>query len=101
MSVSTQYYVYILTNTIHTVLYVGVTNDLWQRVAEHRAGKATFTARYNVHKLVHYEGFLWIQEAIAREKQLKAGSRQKKMDLIREFNPLWKDLAAGDEPAAD
>ncbi|MBC7448863.1 MAG: GIY-YIG nuclease family protein [Hymenobacteraceae bacterium] len=101
MSVSPQYYVYILANTVHTVLYVGVTNDLWRRVEEHRAGKSAFTARYNVHKLVYFEGFLWIQEAIAREKQLKAGSRQKKLELIREFNPLWKDLAAGDGSATE
>jgi putative endonuclease len=87
------YYVYILTNQYNTVLYTGVTNDLEARVREHRSPENRgFTARYRVHKLVYYETFDDIVEAIAREKQIKAGSRQKKIDLIVASNPWWKDL---------
>jgi putative endonuclease len=84
-----QFYIYILTNAAHTVLYVGVTNNLQRRVMEHKTGqnKKSFTKRYNVNKLVYYEVFSSITEAIKREKQLKAGSRQKKPDLINGFNP--------------
>ncbi|WP_426670564.1 GIY-YIG nuclease family protein [Mucilaginibacter sp. McL0603] len=87
------YYVYILTNKSNTVLYVGVTNDLQNRVSEHKIYKG-FTAKYECNKLVYYEEYQWIQDAIAREKQLKAGSRQKKIDLITVENPLWNDLSA-------
>lgn len=87
------YYVYILTNIHNTVLYTGVTNDLEMRVLEHRSPENHgFTARYNVHKLVYYEEFDDVVEAIAREKQIKAGSRQKKIDLVNSMNPWWKDL---------
>ena len=76
------YYVYLLTNANHTVLYIGVTNDLTRRVAEHKSGNHEgFTKKYNVHKLVHFETFPDIKPAIAREKQLKAGSRGQKADL--------------------
>jgi putative endonuclease len=87
-------YIYILTNKNHTVLYTGVTSALAQRVWKHRAGQFinAFTSRYNVTKLVYYEGFLSIGEAIAREKQIKAGSRKKKVDLINSMNPDWNDL---------
>jgi putative endonuclease len=87
-------FVYIITNTHNTALYTGVTNDLKRRVHEHRtkAKPKSFTARYNVNKLVYYEGFHRIEEAIAREKQIKAGSRQKKIDLINSQNPEWNDL---------
>jgi putative endonuclease len=87
-----KYCVYILTNIHHTVLYTGVTNDLQRRVMEHKAGKSTFTKRYNITKLVYYECGDDINIAIFREKQIKAGSRQKKLDLINNFNPEWKDL---------
>ncbi|MBI3914949.1 MAG: GIY-YIG nuclease family protein [Chloroflexi bacterium] len=88
-----QYYVYIVTNKHNTVLYTGVTNDLWRRVSEHRMKILHgFTSRYNVSKLVYYETFEDIEAAIAREKQIKAGSRQKKLDLINEMNPDWNDL---------
>ena len=87
------YFVYILTNKYNTVLYTGVTNDLERRMQEHRSpDNRGFTARYNVHKLVYYETFVDVVEAIAREKRIKSGSRQKKIDLIVEFNPWWKDL---------
>ena len=88
------YYVYIMTNKMNTVLYTGVTNDLMRRVYEHKnkLDVKSFTARYNVNKLVYYETTNSIQSAIEREKQIKAGSRKKKEDLIKEFNPDWKDL---------
>ena len=88
------YYVYIMTNKMNTVLYTGVTNDLMRRVYEHKnkLDIKSFTARYNVNKLVYYETINSIQSAIEREKQIKAGSRKKKEDLINEFNPDWKDL---------
>ena len=91
-----QYYVYILTNVEHTVLYVGVTNDLQARVYEHKSKIVKgFTAKYNCNKLVHFEEYNWIQDAIEREKQLKAGSRKKKIDLIVTNNSKWDDLSIG------
>jgi putative endonuclease len=88
-----QYFVYILTNDRHTVLYTGVTNDLVRRMDEHRAGLSRFTSRYNVHKLVYFEEFHEINDAIAREKQIKGGSRRKKVVLIDRMNPHWRDLS--------
>ena len=87
-------FVYILTNTHHTVLYVGVTKDLKKRVVQHRdkINPKSFTARYNIHKLVFYEGFMYLNDAIAYEKLLKGGSRKKKIELIEGMNPEWKDL---------
>ena len=84
-----QYYVYILTNVADRVLYVGVTNDLQRRVYEHREnlGKG-FTSRYNVHKLVYFEIFDDAYTAISRKKQIKAGSREDKVRLVREQNPI-------------
>lgn len=91
-----QYHVYILTNKNNAVLYVGVTSDLQGRVWEHKNGAHLgFTKKYGCDKLVYYEEYQWIQDAIAREKQLKAGSRQKKMDLINLENAEWKDLSEG------
>ena len=86
--------IYIITNKTHTTLYVGVTSDLYARLIEHREKKypTSFSARYKLTKLVYYELFHSIEEAIAREKQLKGGSRKKKLDLIRTMNPQWKDL---------
>jgi len=87
------YYVYILTNKRHTVLYTGVTNDLKRRVFEHREKMiAGFTKKYNIHKLVFFEETQSIEAAIGREKQIKGGSRQKKLDLINGMNPQWRDL---------
>jgi putative endonuclease len=87
-------YIYILTNKNNSVLYTGVTSNLANRLYEHRNGlyQKSFTFRYNVTKLVYYEGFTNIEEAIAREKQIKSGSRQKKLDLINRFNSNWEDL---------
>ena len=87
-------FVYILTNRSNQVLYVGVTSQLKNRIHEHKTKKhpGSFTARYNVDKLVYYEFHQTIEEAIYREKQLKAGSRRKKTDLIDSMNPNWTDL---------
>lgn len=87
------YYVYILTNKNHTVLYTGVTNDLERRCFEHKQKLIKgFTQRYNVDKLIYFEKFDFIEEAIAREKQIKGGSRARKIALIEKFNKEWKEL---------
>jgi putative endonuclease len=91
---SNQYYVYILTNRRHTVLYTGVTSDLARRIYEHREKLIDgFTKRYNVDELVYYEATDDVTGAITREKQIQAGSRQKKVDLITSTNPTWRDLS--------
>jgi len=88
-----QYYVYILTKQRHTVLYTGVTNDLKRRVYQHREKILPgFTKRYNVMKLVFFECAENPSAAITREKQIKAGSRRKKIELINRFNPQWREL---------
>jgi putative endonuclease len=88
-----QYYVYIMTNFHNTVLYTGVTNDLYRRVMEHKSGKGgVFTKKYLLQKLVYYEFGDNASIAIMREKQIKGGSRKKKEDLIHSMNPDWKDL---------
>ena len=93
MSAKKTYYVYIMTNAHNTVLYTGVTNNLLRRVQEHKQGVGSaFTRKYNVHKLVYYESGSDARSAIAREKQIKGGSRQKKIDLINSMNPEWRDL---------
>ncbi|MCK4673325.1 GIY-YIG nuclease family protein [candidate division WOR-3 bacterium] len=90
---SKQYYIYIMTNKRKTVLYTGVTNDLKKRVYEHKVKLvAGFTKKYNTDRLLYYEIFDDIYNAIAREKQIKAGSKQKKINLINSMNPAWKDL---------
>ena len=90
---SHEYFVYILTNARHTVLYTGVTNDLVRRVAQHRDSAVPgFTSRYNVDKLVFYEATADVYAAIAREKQIKGGSRRRKIALIDGMNPQWRDL---------
>ena len=88
-------YVYIMTNKNNTVLYTGVTNNLKRRIEEHhnKHNPKSFTARYNINKLVYYESFFLIGDAIAKEKQIKAGSRTKKEGLIHSMNPEWNDLA--------
>jgi putative endonuclease len=89
------YFVYIMTNKNDTVLYTGVTNNLVRRVWEHKNkfNSNSFTARYNINKLVYCENFQYIQDAIAEEKRIKAGSRTKKETLIRKQNSNWDDLA--------
>ncbi len=87
------YCIYILTNKNNTVLYVGVTNNLTRRIWEHKSQLIEgFSKKYNANKLVYHESFDNPSDAIKREKQLKAGSRKKKIDLINKFNPEWKDL---------
>lgn len=86
-------YVYILTNSTDTVFYIGVTNNLSRRLAEHGEDRpGTFTAKYHLHKLVYVEVFDSVSNAIEREKQLKGWSKQKKIDLIRSANPEFHDL---------
>ena len=87
-------FVYIITNKYQTVVYTGVTSNLSQRILEHREKRHpnSFSARYDVNVLVYYEQFQWIEDAITREKQIKAGSREAKNNLIRTINPTWKDL---------
>ena len=88
------YYVYILHNPQNNVLYIGVTNDLSRRLAEHKNEIADgFTKRYHVHDLVYFEEYTSPQYAIYREKQLKRWIRQKKVELIESQNPDWKDLS--------
>ncbi len=87
------YYVYILTTLKNTVLYTGVTNDLIRRCDDHKQGKgAGFTHKYNVSKLVYYEIYESIDQAIAREKQIKGLSRLKKINMIDRFNHDWVEL---------
>jgi len=90
-----KYAVYILANKANNVFYIGVTSDLQVRVLQHKQKEFKgFTAKYNCDKLVYFEMFQWIHDAIDREKQLKAGSRQKKINLIVATNPYWIDLSS-------
>jgi putative endonuclease len=90
------YFVYIATNKLNTVLYTGVTNNISQRGDQHKnkINKNSFTAKYNINKIVYYETTTDVYTAIEREKQIKGYRRKKKLDLIRSLNPGWKDLAA-------
>ena len=84
-----------MTNINNTVLYVGVTSNLDQRIRQHKAKElGGFTARYNISKVIYVERYNDIRDAISREKQIKSWSRQKKIDLIESVNPEWKDLYA-------
>src|SRR5258705_6450604 len=87
-------YFYIMTNFHHTVLYCGATNDLYKRVQEHKNGlySDSFTLKYNINKLVYFEVFSLVSDAFAREKQVKAGARKKKIALIESINLEWQDL---------
>jgi putative endonuclease len=88
-----QYYIYLMSNKNNTVIYTGVTNNLKRRVYEHKEKMIDgFTKKYNVDKLVYFEFIDDINSAIQREKQIKAGSRKKKIDLINSINKGWKDL---------
>lgn len=90
------YYVYIITNKYRSTYYIGVTNNLGRRLREHQEniekGIKTFASRYRIQHLVYYEEFSWIQQAIAREKELKGWRRDKKLALIRSFNATFKFL---------
>ena len=87
-------FVYMVTNKNNTTIYVGVTSNLPARILEHKTKqyKNSFSAKYNLDKLVYWEAFQDIGNAIGREKQIKGGSRQKKLDLINSINPEWIDL---------
>ena len=88
-----QSFIYIMTNASNEVFYIGVTGNIIRRVYEHKNKLIDgFTKRYNLTKLVYYEMFDDITNAITREKQLKGGSRKKKIELIKAFNPKWEDL---------
>ena len=90
------YYTYIITNKYKTVLYTGVTNNLFKRLQQHKESaeknEKNFTARYKCFYLVHYEKYTWIQQAIAREKEIKGWTRKKKVNLIQDNNPHWEFL---------
>jgi putative endonuclease len=87
-------FVYIMTNKNNSVLYTGVSSDLKGRILKHQSKfyLNSFSSKYNITKLVYYECFYTLSEAIKREKQIKGGSRKKKIALINEMNPEWKDL---------
>lgn len=90
------YYVYILSNSSNIVLYIGVTNSLEKRLYQHKekTQKKSFTAKYKLNKLVYYEVFEDVNNAIAREKELKLWRRKWKVDLVSLINPKWKDLTS-------
>ena len=94
MAKDKQYYVYIITTTYNTVLYTGVTTDIDRRIEEHRtkAYQKSFSARYEVKKLVYFEAIDDYESAMLREKQIKGWSRLKKRNLVTSRNPKWKDL---------
>jgi putative endonuclease len=88
------FYVYILASRSRD-LYIGFTNNIFARVAQHRENRpGTYTAHYNIHRLVYYEHFTYVLNAIARETELKDWNRDKKVALIEQTNPTWEDLAA-------
>ena len=89
-----EYYVYILANATNTVVYTGVTNDLVRRVYEHKhkTDPKSFTAKYDVHKLVYFESAGNARSAIEREKQIKGWNRARKNKLVEKGNPSWKEL---------
>ena len=88
------YYVYILSNITGTTIYIGITKDLIRRVYEHKhkLDPGSFTARYDIHKLVYYESTSDVRAAIEREKQLKGWNRKRKNKLVESMNPRWDDL---------
>jgi len=95
-----RYWVYIMTSSSLSTMYIGVTNDLGRRVVEHRIGVGSeFVKKYKITKLVYAEEFELIEEAITREKQLKGWKRIRKNELVRAANPRWNDLMAAGEVA--
>ncbi len=88
------YYIYIISNWNNKVIYIGVTNNLERRIFEHKNKLITgFSSKYNLNKLVYYEQFTDIREAVIREKELKKWRREKKNKLIEDMNPDWVDLS--------
>ena len=89
-------YIYFMANKNNTVIYIGVTSNLLERVQQHKTKVYKgYTSKYNCDKLVYFEEFEDINQAIVREKQLKAGNRKRKEELIRQENPNWEDLSDG------
>ena len=89
-----QYFLYIITNKNEGVLYIGITNNLERRIFEHKNKLVKgFSSRYNLDKLIYFESFQYINEAIKREKNMKKWKREWKINLIVENNPNWKNLA--------
>lgn len=90
------YYVYIITNKYRSTFYIGMTNNLKQRLQQHKEnleqGNKTFASKYNLEFLVYYEKFVWVEEAISREKELKKWRREKKLELIKKFNSEFEFL---------
>ena len=90
------YYAYIITNKYRSTFYIGMTNNLKLRLSQHHenlvSGNKTFASKYHLEFIVYYEKFTWVQEAIGREKELKKWRREKKLNLIREFNPTFEFL---------
>ncbi|HJS29340.1 MAG TPA: GIY-YIG nuclease family protein [Anaerolineales bacterium] len=90
-----QYSVYIMTNRSKT-LYTGVTGNLAERVNQHKTGNGSrFTSKYRINQLVYFENYIYVNDAIFREKQIKGWRREKKVELIESVNPNWEDLSAG------
>ena len=95
MSDERRYYVYVMASRSLN-LYTGVTDNMFRRALEHKTGAIQgFTKRYNINRLVYYETFKYVNNAIAREKQVKAWTRAKRIALIKSLNPTWQDLAEG------
>ncbi|MGG7036851.1 MAG: GIY-YIG nuclease family protein [Flavobacterium sp.] len=90
------YYVYIITNKFRSTYYIGMTNNLRVRLQQYKEnlenGNKTFASKYNLEFLIYYEKYTWVQESIAREKELKKWRREKKLELIRSFNPNFEFL---------
>jgi putative endonuclease len=94
MKVERRFYVYVLSSKSRRT-YVGMTNSLFRRIMQHKSGEQDgFTKRYNINRLVYFESFRYVNNCIAREKQIKSWSRAKKVSLISSLNPTWEDLAA-------
>src|ERR1700675_2795704 len=90
-----RYYVYIMASRSLT-LYTGVTGDIYHRALQHKAGEIEgFTEKYHINRLVYYETFKYVNNALARDKQIKAWTRAKRLALIKTMNPTWQDMAAG------
>ena len=88
-----QYYIYLICNKNNTTIYTGITSDIKRRIWEHKNKTAKgFSSKYNLYKLLYYEIYQDPENAIIREKQIKSGSREKKIELIESMNPKWIDL---------